>query len=301
MLPSGLGAIDSTARSLSVANNVLIAGCGTVGSALAARLIARGDRVWGIRREVSRLPAGVTPWQADLSEPDTLGAPPAQFDVLFYTAAAGERSPERYQNIYVDGLSAVIELLIAAEAPIERAFFTSSTAVYGQQDGNWVDETSPTEPASFSGELLLKAEATLAACPWPHTTVRLAGIYGPTRTRLLRQVYDGTARISDAVTNRIHVQDCAGILEHLMRAEQMKAVVIGVDDQPATQREVVTWMAERLGVGKPSGESQGTRTRGANKRCRNARMKALGYELAFPTYREGYAPIVDAFKATNPV
>lgn len=279
--------------------NVLIAGCGTVGSALATRLIAQGDRVWGIRRDIARLPAGVTPWQADLGNPQTLGTPPAPFDVLFYTAAAGERSPERYQRIYVDGLRAVLELLVAAAAPIERAFFTSSTAVYGQDDGSWVDETSPTEPASFSGQLLLKAEATLAACPWPQTSVRLAGIYGPTRTRLLRQVWDGTARLSDTFTNRVHVADCAGMLEHMMRADTMEPLVIGVDDQPAPLREVLTWMAERLGVGAPTEELQGAKGRGTDKRCRNARLKALGYEFACPTYRQGYAPIVDAFKAEH--
>ncbi len=275
--------------------NILIAGCGAVGSALARRYVAEGDRVWGIRRDVSALPTGVEPWRADLGEPASLGAPPADFDLVFYTAAAGARTEERYRRIYVDGLIGILELLKTANAPIRRAIFTSSTAVYGQNDGSWVDEESPTEPASFTGEILLEAESALAACPWPSTSVRLAGIYGPERTRLLEQVKSGTARISEGFTNRIHVEDCAGVLEHLASLDRVDPIVIGVDDEPAPMREVVGWMAEQLGVPAPTSLQDAPRGRGTNKRCSNRRLKASGYVLEFPTYREGYAPIAEAF------
>ena len=272
-------------------DRVLIAGCGDVGNALATRLLAEGCEVWGVRRRIEALARGVAPWPIDLLEPEALKSPPAAFDYVFYTASADRRDEDAYRAIYVDGLRHLLNALREAGCTLRRVLFTSSTAVYGQSEGEWVDESSPTEPSRFNGRLLLEAESIVNAAPETGINVRLSGIYGPGRTRLVRKVWNGEAKATEAWTNRIHVEDCAGVLHHLMRLPKPDALYLSSDDAPTTTAEVVTWMSEELGVSAPPrGE-----TERLNKRCRNARLRESGYRFRYPTFREGYRDIVEAF------
>ncbi len=270
---------------------VLIAGCGDVGNALATRLLAEGCEVWGVRRRIDALARGVRPWRIDLTDARSFADPPARFDFLFYTASADRRDEEAYRAVYVDGLRTLLRFLRKAGCPLRRVLFTSSTAVYGQTDGEWVDENSDTEPLRFNGRILLDAEAVLNDAPETGINVRLSGIYGPGRTRLVRKVYASEATATKSWTNRIHVEDCAGVLRHLMRLENPEALYLGSDDEPAMTAEVVTWLAERLGVAAPPAGG----TERVNKRCRNARLRDAGYRFEYPTFREGYGPIVREF------
>lgn len=271
--------------------HVLIAGCGDVGNALGRRLLREGCRVWGVRRRVEALAPGIEPWRIDLLDGATFRDPPARFDVLFYTASADRRDESAYRGIYVDGLRHLIDALRASGAPLRRLFFTSSTAVYGQSNGEWVDETSPTEPSRFNGKILLEAEAILNEAPEQSVNVRLSGIYGPGRTRLVRKVASGEAIATESWTNRIHVEDCAGLLHHLMGIERPEPLYLGSDDTPATTAEVVTWLADALGTTPPPPGP----TTSLNKRCRNALVRRDGYVFRYPSFREGYADIVRDF------
>lgn len=272
-------------------DDVLIAGCGDVGNALAGRLLADGCRVWGVRRRIEALAPGVVPWRVDLQDAASFRNPPARFDYVFYTASADRRDEDAYRAIYVDGLRNLLTALRDAGCPLRRVFFTSSTAVYGQTSGEWVDETSVTHPSGFNGRVLLEAEAVLDEAPEEGVNVRLSGIYGLGRTRLVRAVWNGEARATEGWTNRIHVDDCAGILHHLMRLEDPQPLYLGSDDEPATIAEVVRWMSKELGVPPPEpGE-----TRRLNKRCSNARLRQSGYQLRYPSFRDGYPDIVRAF------
>ncbi len=276
-------------------DKVLIAGCGDVGNALAARLLGEGSEVWGVRRRVEALGEGVRPWRIDLTEPSGFGTPPAAFDYLFYAASADRRDEDHYRSIYVDGLRDLLTALRKAGCPLRRVFFTSSTAVYGQSAGEWVDETSDTEPLGFNGRVLLDAEAILREAPETGINVRLSGIYGPGRTRLVRKVWSGEAVATESWTNRIHVEDCAGALHHLMRIDDPDRLYLASDDEPATTADVVTWLSSELGVPappKPTAESQPLRL---NKRCRTTRLRESGYRFEKPTFREGYRPIVREF------
>lgn len=272
-------------------DKVLIAGCGDVGNALAKRLLSEGCEVWGVRRRIDALASGVRPWRIDLTDTRTFADPPAAFDFLFYTASADRRDEDHYRAVYVDGLRNLLDWLRRSGCPLQRVFFTSSTAVYGQSDGQWVDEASPTEPLRFNGRVLLEAEAVVDEAPETSINVRLSGIYGPGRTRLVRKVYEAETTATDSWTNRIHVEDCAGVLRHLMRLENPSALYLGSDDAPATTAEVVTWLADKLGVPAPPHEESAR----LNKRCRNARLRESGYRFTFPTFREGYGPIVRDF------
>ena len=130
--------------------NILIAGCGYVGTALGLRLAAAGHIVWGIRRSAEGLPSGIHHLAADLTAPETLQDLPPALDVVFYTAAPNGSEEAAYRAIYVDGLRHVLEALVRQHQSPRRVLLTSSTAVYAQSAGEWVDETSPTEPQHFS-------------------------------------------------------------------------------------------------------------------------------------------------------
>jgi nucleoside-diphosphate-sugar epimerase len=272
-------------------DRVLIAGCGDVGNALASRLLADDCEVWGVRRQIDALARGIKPWRIDLTDRGSFTAPPAAFDYLFYTASADRRDEDHYRAVYVDGLRDLLSALRDAGSPLRRVFFTSSTAVYGQSEGEWVDERSVTDPLRFNGHVLLEAEAVLREAPETGISVRLSGIYGPGRTRLARKVWNGEATATGSWTNRIHVEDCAGALHHLMRLENPEALYLGSDDEPVTISDVVTWLSAELGVPAPLAAE----TERLNKRCRNARLRETGYQFEHPTFREGYGPIVREF------
>jgi len=276
----------------------LIAGCGYVGSALAERLVAEGHTVFGLRRRPEGLPVGVRPVAVDLCDGEALAAAlPDDLDAVVYAVSADGRDAGAYRRAYVEGLARLLERL---PRPGPRVLFTGSTSVYGQDDGSWVDESSPTEPPTETGRILLEAEGLLAASGREASVLRLGGIYGPGRTRLVESVRDGTARLPagrGVYTNRIHRDDAAGALDHLLKLPSVDPVYLGVDDEPAELATVLRWMAERLGVpmppraegGDPSGSGRGRRTR---KRCRNRRLRGSGFGLQHPTFREGYDAIL---------
>lgn len=279
-----------------------MAGCGYVGTALGELLAARGHEVFGLRRRPGGLPASIRPLAADLTRPETLRAIPSAIDVVFYTAAAGAGSDDAYRAAYVDGLRNLVEAF-AARA-VRRIFFTSSTAVYAQAAGEWVDESSRAEPAHFSGRRLLEAERALATSGLPFVVLRLGGVYGPGRTRLVDSVRSGRARFRSAApiyTNRIHRDDCARALAHLASLTNPAPLYIGVDHEPAREEDVLRWLAARLGAPAPREAAAPCETSDAlsrrgrsSKRCCSARLVASGHRFRYPTFREGYESVLRA-------
>jgi len=174
---------------------------------------------------------------------------------------------------------------------VKRIIFTSSTAVYHQTGGEWVDENSATAPTSFSGRILLEAESLLANSGFTYSIVRLAGIYGPGREHFINQVKRGevaTCASMPCYTNRIHSDDCAGLLRHLIISSSSERLYIGVDSAPAPRAEVASWLASAMNVEKPIQGGESPSLRGQNKRCSNAKIREAGYEFLYPSYREGY-------------
>ncbi len=282
---------------MSTAPTLLIAGCGDVGSRLATQLNAAGWRVYGLRRSVAQLPEGIAPVAADLND----SACPAQWpqgalDYLVYAAAATEHDEAGYRRAYVDGLANTLSWLKQHGQTPKRVIFVSSSGVYAQDGGVWVDEQSPAEPNRFSGRILLEAERVALDSGFPATVVRLTGIYGPGREWLLKQVRMGYRVVSEPplYANRLHADDCAGLLAFLLQADAegkaLDELYIGVDDAPAPLHEVVAWLREYLGVTEWSEES--TVRRAGSKRCSNARARALGWVPRYPTFREGYAAVL---------
>lgn len=265
---------------------VLVAGCGRLGSLAALELLARGNEVVGLKRDVAGLPGGVQPFAADLTNPETLASLP-EVDQVIYCASAGAMEEARYRSIYVDGPRNLIRAL--AEQPVRRLVFTSSTAVYGIDDGSVADEATPCEPDGFRGALMLEGEDVIRDAPFPGVALRLAGIYGPGPGRLVDAVRQGRPCSPGRYTNRIHVADAARAAVHLLSLQDPEGVYLGVDDLPAQDCEVRDWLAGALGLPPvPRGERSG-----AGRRCSNARLTEAGFRLHYRDYRHGYGDILE--------
>jgi len=276
---------------------ILIAGCGYVGSALAERLVAGPHEVWGLRRRPASMPLGVQPIEADLAVARTLRDLPPGLDFVVYAAGPSGRDDAHYRTAYVEGVKRLLEALDAKRQSPRRIFFLSSTSVYGQTKGEWVDESSSTEPLDYRGQRVLEGESILREGPLASTVLRLGGIYGPRRTSLVDRVRTGQASVRKGpprYTNRIHRDDVVGAIAHLMEMEGPAPLYLVVDDDPVEEAVLLRWLAGVLGapeprVGKdaePSGRAL------SNKRCRNDLLRATGYELQYPSFREGYASLV---------
>ena len=277
--------------------SVLIVGCGDVGSRLATQLLKDEWKVYGLRRSIDQLPEGVNGVAADLfKDPCPAQWPTGQIDYVVYSAAATEHDEAGYQAAYVDGLKNTLSWLEQHGQRPKRLLFVSSSGVYAQKDGEWVDETSPALSTNYSGRIILDAERVALDSGIAASAVRLTGIYGPGRERLMGQVRKGyrVAVEPPLYGNRIHADDAAGLLAFLLEADRQGRALddcyIGVDNAPAPLAEVVDWLRERLGITEWAAEASVRRA--GSKRCSNARAKALGWEPRYSNYREGYAAIL---------
>lgn len=287
----------------------LIIGCGDIGTRLATRLAQAGHAVSGLRRSAFALP-GVTALAGDVTAPASLRFPEG-LDYVFVLLAPGEGREAAYRRVYLDGTRHVLAAL--AGQALRRVFWISSSSVYGQDDGSWVDEDSPAEPASATARVLLESEALLRESAWPATIVRFAGLYGPGRLRLLRRVEAATPVQAEPPqwTNRIHADDGAGMLAFLLERHEAGTALadtyLGSDDAPAPQHEVLDWLADHMRLPRllrlpPAPNAPpvtpalppGAADAGRNKRLSNERIAALGYRFLFPDYRSGYAAVLRA-------
>ncbi|WP_324732417.1 SDR family oxidoreductase [Pseudomonas paeninsulae] len=282
---------------MSTCASLLIAGCGDVGTRLGLRLAAAGWRVHGLRRAVEQFPTQILPVAGDLRADVCPPAWPAGgLDYLVYCAAATERDEAGYRAAYVDGLRRVLDWSAQHGQRPKRLLFVSSSSVYGQQGGEWLDESSPAEATGFSGRVMREAEQLALASGIAASVVRLSGIYGPGREWLLSQVRQGYKVTSEPPLygNRIQVDDAAGLLAFLLQADARGVALddcyLGVDDEPAPLHEVVAWLRGQLGVSHWS--EQSSVRRAGSKRCSNARARALGWAPEYPSYREGYAAVL---------
>ncbi|KJK06680.1 MULTISPECIES: SDR family oxidoreductase [Pseudomonas] len=280
------------------APSVLVVGCGDVGGRLAKQMQVGGWQVSGLRRRIEQLPEGVKGIAGDLFDSRCPDAWPMESpDYLVYCAAASQHDQAGYQAAYVEGLRHVLSWLAERGQQPRRLLFVSSSGVYAQKEGEWIDETSVTEPHNYTGTVMLEAERLALASGIPATIVRLTGIYGPGREWLLSQVRQGY-RVTEEpplFANRIHADDAAGLLAFLLKADDQGQVLegcyIGVDDAPAALADVVAWLRQYMGVTQWSEQERVRRT--GSKRCSNARARALGWVPQYPSYQEGYAAILE--------
>jgi nucleoside-diphosphate-sugar epimerase len=277
---------------------LLIVGCGDIGRRLAERLSGNRYRVTGVRRHPPENTPHLRYRSADIADATALEKVVTEgFDAVVVTLTPSERSAEGYRRAYVQGCEHLIQALRHQSQPPRLLIFVSSTSVYGQTNGEWVSEDSPTQPQRETARCLLEAEQRIVGSGFEHCIVRFSGIYGPDRYRLLDTVRQGRAVLSGHYTNRIHSDDCAGVLAHLLERHrqgmQLDSLYLASDNEPAPMAEVVNWLAMQMKVDQarfaPDEKSDG------NKRCANTRLRATGYEFLYPDYRAGYSALLKEY------
>lgn len=275
---------------------ILVAGCGKLGTAIACSLCAPSTRVYGLRRNPSGLPEEITGIAADLMQPESLrDAVPEHLDIVIYCLTPSSYDQQGYRDAYVTGLN---HLLQALKNPLKRLIFISSTSVYAQDDDSWVDETSETCPARFSGQQILAGEQTTLDSGQPATIIRFSGIYGPTRKRFLEEVIEGRMNpLSPApFSNRIHEEDAAAAVAHLsqmaLSGQPLETHYIVSDCEPVRLDDVVRWVREQVPCKDPVADArQGGRA--GSKRCSNRRLLDTGFRFRYPDFRAGYRAMID--------
>ncbi|MGA8847047.1 MAG: hypothetical protein WB471_10580 [Nocardioides sp.] len=269
--------------------DVLMVGCGDLGSRIGLRLVDQGHRVLALRRRVGLVPAPLEGLSVDLTQ-ETPDLPTLNVRYLVVALTARPRTEDAYRATYVEGMSRALDALDALGQAPSRAVLLSSTGVHGDvPDGTLIDETSVPSPADGPARVLLEAEHLFAARVSGGTVLRCSGLYGGNGSRFVDRVRDGAIDDPHRWTNRIHRDDAAAAVVHLLtRAEDPDPVYLGNDDEPALMGDVATDLAERMGVPAPTA---GDRARAHGKRISNSRLRATGWVPAYPTYREGYAGI----------
>lgn len=275
---------------------ILMAGCGRLGQRIGTAL-AEQHHVFGLRRQAHRVPLPLTPLQADLLDLASLQAQVPAVDTVIICLTPDQYDDRGYHSTFVQGTSNLLRVLEAADTPPQRVVFVSSSAVYGQQAGEWVDETSATAPPRYNGEALLAAEQRLHDSSIPATVVRFSGIYGNDRDGMLSRMRDGSIAPNpdSGYTNRIHEDDAVGSVCHLVNRDldgmTLADCYLASDCEPARLGDVVAWVRETMTC-EPVQADARRDSRVGSKRVDNSRLLASGYQFLFPSFREGYTSMV---------
>ncbi len=273
---------------------LLSLGHGYSAAALARLLVPQGWTVIGTTRSAARAAAfqaaGVTPllWPGNLA--------PALAHATHILASA---APDAAGDPFLHAAPQI------AQAQPEWVGYLSTTAVYGDHQGGWVDEETPLTPASQRGHWRVLAETQWRATGLPVHIFRLAGIYGPGRGPF-EKVRDGSARRilkPGQVFSRIHVDDIAAVLAASIARPNPGAAYNVCDDDPAPPEDVLSEAARLLGLPDPPAVAyedadlspMARSFYAESKRVRNTRIKAeLGVTLRHPDYRSGLRALLEA-------
>ena len=260
--------------------HILMVGMGDTSRRIVPLLHAKGHHVSGIRRQ-PRGDEGCLVLAQDIHQPDFSALAP--IDWVYVILSPDQMTADSYQRTYVDSVQPLTQAL--QSHPIQRIVFVSSTSVYGQDAGEWVDEHSPTVPTRFNGQLLRQAEQAWQQA-WPNrvTVVRPSGIYSAERRRLYRMLEQGNPIAAQAWTNRIHIDDLAGFLAYLAQIPAIAACYLASDNCPVPLDEILTALAQQQGqTARPIDPAAVS-----GKRILNAALKHSGYPLKYPSWRDGY-------------
>ena len=277
---------------------ILIVGCGAIGSELAKVLSTQGHFVTGLKRNPPlSAPDPIRYVAADIGSLTDLADLDSDFTEAFFIVSPDGRTEQSYHTVYETGLNNLL-----AKLPNAHWLMVSSTSVYGQTQGEWVNEDSVAEPDNITSRLIRQAEQRIMALNPANIVVRFSGIYGPGREYLLRQAMQSPViqQTPPYFTNRIHQWDCvcvlAFLLEQRLAGKTLAQCYLASDDDPAPMWEVMTWLADRLHCSPPVLKTVDTNA-GMNKRCNNARLKALGYQFQYPGYKDGYLELIGALNS----
>jgi nucleoside-diphosphate-sugar epimerase len=266
---------------------ILIAGCGYVGRVTAGIFHAAGWEVEGwtrSRESVQELSEAPFPIHAvDIGSFEQVRNAAAEFDWVVHCASSRGGNASQYRRVYLEGTKSLLRAL-----PRARLLFTSSTSVYPQADGSWIDESASAEPVPETGRILKETEDLVLSARG--VVARVAGIYGPGRSFLLEKFFAGNAIMDpkhDRFINQVHRDDVASAIFFLIR-QDCAGIFNVVDDRPVLRSECYAWLAEELQcLPPPQGMAASSSKRGvSNKRVSNKKLKAIGWSPRYPSFAE---------------
>ncbi len=273
----------------------LIMGCGYLGQVLGQQLASRGERVIGTVRSAERAAKlaeiGIEARIADVLKPESLANLP-ETERTVYCVGFDRSSGASMRSVYVQGLRS----FLAHRGTVPgKLIYVSSTGVYGQTDGSWVTEDSPTEPTHESGRVCLDAEREALAGDRDSVILRFAGLYGPGRIVRRESLLRNAPIVGDPAKflNLVHIEDAARAIAVALENPQSNGCYLVSDARPVTRKEYYELAAECLGAPPPrfeapSPDSAEAQRDASNKRVSNRRIRQeLGLELKYPEIRLG--------------
>jgi nucleoside-diphosphate-sugar epimerase len=274
----------------------LIVGFGYLGTRVAPLWTNAGDVVYATTRRADRFAAieaaGCRPVLWDVLAPAGEGAIGglARVDTVLYCVGFDRRQGREMRDVYVDGLSATLDRL----PPFGRLLYISSTGVFGDAAGEWIDEQSPPAPIDPAGEVCLEAERLLqrraAEMNWDVVVFRLAGIYGPGRMIGLESLREGRPIAGDPTShlNLIHVEDAANVVAAAADRPDANGCYIVADGRPVQRRDFYEYSAQQIGAPPPMFDgSAARRGRGDRRLCSDRMKRELSATLRYPDFRAG--------------
>lgn len=269
--------------------SVWILGGGYLGAALHEYWVRAGvaSRRFDLVEDRADVVADVTSGDVLEAKAAELGAP----DTVFLCLSTSGGSCDDYRRLYVGTVELVNSLF-----PDARRILCSSTSLYGILDGSWVTEAHSCDPLHKQGCVLLEAERLLRQCGG--IVARLAPLYGPGRSVLLKKFLDGSGCVhgaGDRWLNYVHRDDAAAALALLAVSDCRHQCYNVVDAVPMMKADVYGFLSELTGLAIPDDDGCSSRRGGTNQRVSSALLMALGWQPLYPSFADGVPGVLESF------
>ena len=275
---------------------VLIIGCGQLGFSIVNNADPDVFKLYGFSRSLRKSPASIEMHQVDILKTEAIDAIKLiNPEIIIYAVSADTQSIESYQDHYVVGLKKTYEAILELDH-FKHLFFVSSTRVYGQKTTKILSELDIAEPSDYGGEALMEAETVARQLKDKATILRLSGIYGPNRKRMIQlaQSNPGNWPATNNWSNRIHEEDAARFIVFLMKRIMMKESIeplyLVTDGVPTKQYDVLTWIRNRLQLTTDTIELPILES---GKQLQSVLLNQTGFVLKYPDFTYGYEAIID--------
>ena len=280
--------------------SVLVIGCGYLGAKAADLWVQDAVPTRCMTRSLDRTQqfqnAGYVPLFADITQPDSLEANQLEdLDTVLFSVGFDRSRYQDIREVYVTGLANVLAWLPKS---IKQFIYVSSTGVYGNCNGEWIDENSPTDPQRPGGRACLQAESLIRES-WlgeRATILRLAGIYGPQRVPRLdavnNQSWESLSQLGHI--NLIHVDDAARIIREVSKQEITNELFLVADGNPPRRKDFYEFIAKSVGV-EPidwtvSEDPESNLRAKSDKKVSNQKLvERIRYKYLYPDFRSGIA------------
>jgi nucleoside-diphosphate-sugar epimerase len=275
---------------------ILIVGCGQLGFSIVKNADPEIFKLYGFSRSLRKSPPFIEMHQVDILKNEAIDAIKLiNPEIIIYAVSADTQSIESYQDHYVVGLKKTYEAILELDH-FKHLFFVSSTRVYGQKTTKILSELDIAEPSDYGGEALMEAETVARQLKDKATILRLSGIYGPNRTRMIQlaQSNPGNWPATNNWSNRIHEEDAARfivfLIKRIMTKESIEPLYLVTDGVPTKQYDVLTWIRNRLQLTTDTIELPILES---GKQLQSVLLNQTGFVLKYPDFTYGYEAIID--------